>query len=483
MNRATLTAGLALMDVGWAYPWLVLLGLWTDAGHTTGLLSAVSVLALLLLGAWSTVLLGRLTRHGARGRYALAVLAVVAATVSVRYEHYASFDGLDWVAPFVGALAAVIGQLSAPVLAFAAALYLWWRGMRFGMQSPGYTEVEGAFRWGIGRLALFTLVMALTTRAGGLHAVEAQTTPFVVGFFFVSLLTLALARLESLRTRTRRPSLNTQWLSVLVVVAAAVVLVSLLIAQIVSFDVLLAATRPLFDALGLVLLLLAYAIVLPLAYVIQWLVYLILALLQGSNRPLPPQPLQPADVDDAFQRFLNQQLTPELIAALKAVGAALLLVVVVVLVARGLSRWRPSGADADATNEERDSLWNGRTAWGSVLAWLKRLFSRRRAATNSVLPTSVETPSDVKSSGLPTIRELYAELLHVGEVAGAPRAPGTTPLEHLPALSASLEPEPVMSELTDAYLQVRYADIDVPNEQARALSEEVRQVHSKGAAE
>ena len=133
MNRATLTGGLALMDLCWAYPWAVLLGLWTNSGRTDGLLSAVSVLALILLGAWSTTLLGRLTRHGSRGRYALAVLAVVAATISVRFEHFASFGGLDWVGPFVGELAALIGQVSAPVLAFACALYLWWRGVRFGM--------------------------------------------------------------------------------------------------------------------------------------------------------------------------------------------------------------------------------------------------------------------------------------------------------------------------------------------------------------
>ena len=49
-----------------------------------------------------------------------------------------------------------------------------------------------------------------SSRPGCGPAVEAETTPYVVGFFFVSLLTLALGRLESLRTRTRSPTLNTQ---------------------------------------------------------------------------------------------------------------------------------------------------------------------------------------------------------------------------------------------------------------------------------
>jgi hypothetical protein len=483
MNRATLTAGLALMDLCWAYPWMVLLGLWTTAGRTDGLLSAASVLALILLGAWSTTLLGRLTRQGPRGRYALAALAVVAAIISVRFEHFGSLGGLDWVGPFVGALAALIGELSAPVLAFACALYLWWRGVRFGMQSPGYTEVEGAFRWGIARLAVFAIVMALATRPSVRPRVEALTTPYVVGFFFVSLLTLALGRLESLRTRTRRPSLNGQWLAVLVVVAAAVVLLALMVGQIVSFDVLILATRPLFDVLGFLLLVLAYAIVIPMAYVIQWIVYLVLALLHSLGTRPPPEPLQPADVDNAFQEFLSRQLTPEMVAALKAAGAALLLVAVVVLVARGLSRWRPTGADADATNEERDSLWSAGQLWAHLLAWLRRVLHRGRAAGATSTVTDVALSIDTHSLARSTVRELYARLLGQGEAAGARRQVATTPLEHEPALSDVLSPEAAIDQLTGAYVRVRYAEAEITELEADALREGLGQIGPKGAPE
>jgi hypothetical protein len=482
VNRATLTAGLALMDLCWAYPWCVLLGVWTDS-RTSGLLSPVSVLALVVLGAWSTTLFGRLTRRGRRGRYALAALALVAATISVRFEHFGGFGGLDWVGPFVGALAALIGELSAPVLAFACALYLWWRGMRFGMQSPGFVDVDGAFRWGITRLATFALVIALATRPSLLPAIEAQTSPFVVGFFFFSLLTLALARLESLRTRTRRPSLNGQWLSVLVVVAAAVVLLALLLGQIVSFDLLLVATRPLFTVLGFVLLILAYVVVIPLAYVIQWLVYLILALLPGDINRQPPQLPQPSDLGDALQQFFSHQLTPEMIAVLKAAGAALLLVIVVGLVARGLSRWRPSGTDADATNEERDSLWDARAVWAQLLAWIRRHLHRRTRAARLWTPTEDDLLANGSSERLATVRALYAELLRQGETAGARRAIDTTPLEHEPALSDTLVPGETVSRLTDAYVRVRYADVDVPHDESDALYRRLQELRPKSATD
>jgi hypothetical protein len=483
VNRATLTAGLALMDLCWAYPWCVLLGVWTDGSRASGLLSPISVLALVLLGAWSTTLLGRLTRLGRRGRYALAMLAVVAATISVRFEHFSNLGGLDWVGPFVGALAAVIGELSAPVVAFACALYLWWRGVRFGMQSPGFVEVDGAFRWGIARLAAFALVMALATRPSLIPSLEAQTTPYVVGFFFFSLLTLALARLESLRTRTRRPSLNTQWLAVLVLVAAAVVLVALLLGQILSFDVLSVATRPLFDVLGVLLLLLAYAIVIPMAYVIQWVVYLILALLPGNINRQRPEPLQPTDLQNALANLFNYQVTPEMIAALKAAGAAALLAAVVFFVARGLVRWRPTGADADATNEERDSVWDAGLLWQKLRAWLRRRFRRRGAAAVAASLSSVEAQPELAASDLSRVRALYAELLRQGELVGARRAVGTTALEHAPVLVEVFEPGDTVVQLTDAYQRVRYAELDVPNNEADALNTQLRDLHPKGATD
>ena len=77
MNRVTLTFGLALMDTCWVYPWAVLLQLWTEPARVGRLLSAFSVLALVLLGALTTEWLGRYARasHSRGRRLALAGLA------------------------------------------------------------------------------------------------------------------------------------------------------------------------------------------------------------------------------------------------------------------------------------------------------------------------------------------------------------------------------------------------------------------------
>jgi vacuolar-type H+-ATPase subunit I/STV1 len=55
---------------------------------------------------------------------------------------------------------------------------------------------------------------------------------------------------------------------------------------------------------------------------------------------------------------------------------------------------------------------------------------------------------------------LYRRVLRLGESAGARRAIATTALEHLPTLQQSLEPTEGLTDLTDAYLRARYAEID-----------------------
>jgi hypothetical protein len=480
MNRLSLTVGLAAMDLCWIYPWSLLLGLWSG-GQLQPLVSAPNVFGLVLAGALTTQAFGRLaaTRRGVR--LALAGVGAVAAAIAVRIDQYPGSGLVDWVGPFLTALALAIGQISPPVLAFGVAVYLWWRGIRLGAQHPGYADVESEFRWGIGSLVAFGLVMALTTRPSVLPSFEAQTTPFVVGFFFISLLTLALGRLESLRTRTRALALNSQWLGVLVVVAGLVVLVALIAGQLVSFDLLIVATRPLFDLLGQVVLLLVYAIVIPLAYILEWLIYLILSLISVNAGQPPPQPPQPSDVDDLLQRLFSQVIPPEVLVALKAVGAAGLLLVALVLVARAVRRWRPSSADAVVINEERDSVFDGRLLLRVWLEWLRRLFGRRARLG----PDRLAAPAPVMVESEPTlsVRALYRRVLSLGESAGARRAIATTALEHLPTLQHALEPAEGLTDLTDAYLKARYAEIDSSPDEIAELRQRVDRLRGKFGAE
>jgi MFS family permease len=477
MNRLSLTLGLAAMDLCWVYPWSVLIGLWSG-GPGRPLLSPAAVLGMVMLGALTTQALGRYAAHRQSLRLGLAGLGAAAAAGAVRLDQYPGGGLVEWVVPFLSAVALTLGQVSAPVLAFALALYVWWRGVGIGAQQPSFVDVETAFRWGIGLLIAFGLILAITTRPSLLPSLEAQTTPFVVGFFFVSLLTLALGRLESLRSRTRALGLNTQWFGVLLVVAGLVVVAALILGQLLSFNLLTAATRPLFDLLGQLLVLLMYVIVIPLAYVIEWLIYLVLSLINPNTDQPPPQPPQPSDVDDLLQRLFSRVLTPELLVALKALGAAALVLLALVIVSRALKRWRPPGADAAATNEERDSVFDPELLMQLWLDWLRRVLGRRLASGDRAALARGE-PGAIAAEEPVSVRALYRKVLRLGDSVGARRASATTALEHLPALRHALEPADGLTDLTDAYLRARYAELDDAPAELAELRDEVARLRPK----
>ncbi len=458
MNRALLILGLAALEVCWIYPWSLLVGLWLDGTTTSGLLSPLTMLALLLLASGVTYVGVRRLRTRRQGQAALVAVGVLAALVAVRADHYPDGGLFGWLPRLAEALAVLFGHPTVAALAVLFSLLLWRRGAQLGSDTPAFPDVEAAFRWSIGALIGFAVLLALAVRPSQQPAIEARATPFVVGAFFVSLLTLALARLDSMRTRSRALGLNTQWLGVLIAVAGLLVLGSLAVAQVLSFDLLLVATRPLFDLLGQVLLLLLYVIVIPLAFVIEWLVYWLLQFISPGSNNQPPQAPEPADIE-GFLRRLGQAIPPDVLGALKVVGAVLLLTFALLLVARTVARWRPRLGEAEVTHEERESVYQRGSLRQALLAWLWRLFRKQAPPTVEANPLTMPTESAVPAS-VSNVRELYRRLLALGALKGATRPMSSTPYEHEPALHAALHAAPEIAELTDAYVEVRYAEIE-----------------------
>jgi hypothetical protein len=483
VSRLALLVGMSIMELGWVYPWSLLLGTWIAPSQPRTLLSPASVLGLVLVAGLTTHFIVRRIGTRRAAQTLLISLGIVGVLLAVRFDQFPSTGGGNWLEDLVRALAVVLGQPTAPALAVGLGLLLWWRGVGIGSSTLTFYDAEGTFRWGTGALVVAGAAMAIGTTATTRPVLEAQAAPFVVGFFFVSLLTLALGRLESLRSRTRALGLNTQWLGVLIAVAGMLVLSALVVAQILSFDVLVLATRPLFDLIGFLLLVLVLLFVIPLAYVVEMLVYLLMQLIRPDPNATPPEPRQPSEFEEMLRRLFGEGLAPEVIDAARALGVAVLLGVGLLLVARTVARWRPPSALADSADEERETLWEPERVRKALLAWLRRLFDRRRRLEPGRAASAPALESSANATRERSVRELYRRLLRLGSAAGASRPLPTTPFEHLPALEHALEPTDDLGQLTDAYVLVRYAERTPPSSEVELLEQRLDRIQNRPTVE
>jgi hypothetical protein len=167
------------------------------------------------------------------------------------------------------------------------------------------------------------------------------------------------------------------------------------------------------------------------------------------------------------------------LAALKAAGALLVFGLAMLVLSRAFRRWRPAGAEAEAAEEERDSVFAARS-WRDLLRALLRVVLRRRdgatAPALAAAPNAAPEPTRLVGG---SVRELYRELLRAGASAGVVRAASTTPLEHQIPLNAALRPPEAVEELTRAYVEVRYAERDQPPSRIEALRAEVERLQPR----
>ncbi|HET6319011.1 MAG TPA: DUF4129 domain-containing protein [Chloroflexota bacterium] len=479
MNRALLTLGLAAMQVCWIYPWSLLVVRWIQGEPERPLLSGATMLLLILLAAFATRVVIRTVGVARTGQLTLIGTGLAIVLVAVWLNQYPGADLAESLGGLASAVMVLLGRPTTPAVALGLGLILWWRGVQLGSYTPSLPEVEVAFRWNIGALIAFGVVLAVGTRPSQQSLLEAQATPFVVGSFFVSLLTLALARLESLRSSTRALALNTQWLGVLIAVAGLLVLTALAVAQVLSFDLLIVATRPIFELLGRVLIVLLYIVIIPLAFIVEWIAYWLLSLFSPDADRRPPEPYSTGDVNTFLERLFGQLLPPEVLVVLKALGAVLLLGIALLLVARTVARWRPRLGESDATREERDSVFEPGRFRQALFAWLRRLFQRIRPVKPAARAPAADALTPAQADGLPTVRDLYRRLLALGQRAGRPRAAALTPYEHQPALADVLQPPADVHDLTEAYVEVRYAEHELTTAEIEDLQSRLDRLQPK----
>ncbi len=148
------------MEVFWVYPWLAWIGRWPARVWQRPPLSLASLI--LLLGISFLVTKFFLSRRWSLRWIQLSIVSsgLIAIFMVVRVEYGTGFGLLSWQW-FVHTAQLLLDSFSHPhpiVIALAAGVYLWWRGISQGRSSLYFDDIYRSFRAGLTALVVLIVV-------------------------------------------------------------------------------------------------------------------------------------------------------------------------------------------------------------------------------------------------------------------------------------------------------------------------------------
>ncbi|MFH0941931.1 MAG: DUF4129 domain-containing protein [Chloroflexota bacterium] len=470
-----------LAEALWFFPWLVWLGKLPISGLPRTSLGPVSVIV--LLGGSFLVTRFLLGRRWRPNWVRLGVIAsgLAAILLVLRLEYGAGYGALSgqWFDFLARALLGVFSPgyftyLQPVVVALAAAVYLWWRGIRWGCSAFSFEDIYRAFVAGVIALVVLAVSWALSSVYGDLGSMLASVGIWVAGFFFFGLASLALGNFQIIHEKVLGlegavPLFGRRWLALLFTVTGGIVLLGVGLAAVFSVDL----AGVLGNWLGLAgdgLLRLLYYLFLVIGYLVAGLVYAgryLISLLPGREPPGPVSvnatlPETGPEPEKEIARELG--ISPEVLLALKWVILAAVAAAVLYLLARAVARaW--SSRTKNEVEEINESLWSWDAFRGDLrLFWdtLRRRFQRKY---RPIIPVS-PVPSVYYDEAIPDhpdMRAIYRHLLREAAGAGIARCPEETPAEYATRLGQVVPGgQGEMAYLTDLYQCVRYGEVAAP---------------------
>ncbi len=447
IRRELRYALLAAMETCWVYVVLAFVAALTQSPQTASALS--------LFGAyWIALLAGRALPRLERPWIELQGIAVAIALLTllviVRIDLYGGRAGwldLSWLPRYVRSLLGFDRGLSGEFLTTFAVVYMFVRGLGFAQRPLTLWFVGFQFRLGI--VAFFFVFLA----AGILGSFDAGA--WVMTYFALSLLAIALARMEELESSVR---LGPRWALTLVAAVACVIVLGLGLVQFLTLDAANAFFRllePVFAVVGA----LVWLLLIPVGLLAEWLVTLLMPVLLAVRARLEfLGDLLPAEMENEVEESIRQSLVLEWLGpVLKTLVVLAVVLGVGILLARALHR-RMQLAEQEAYR--RESIRGDEQVAGV-------LESRR----------SKKAPRRRWSLAAETIRRIYAALVARAAEAGLPRRVAETPYEFLPRLKRAWpeEAEQVQA-ITEAYVAVHYAEQAATPEQVSRVRQAWREL-------
>jgi len=404
-------------EFSWLAPWLLFLSgaFYPEGGHILAPFPAAG----LLLGGYLLASAPPGERPLRRVRLGVLALAVALGLWAVWITHYRAlpFWHPAWIWRLLRAAHDAIPAVPAPVLgAFAAPLVLW-RGLVLGGREFSHFTAEQTFRRGVVWSVLFVFLFALYRDSRVFALARSVAAGYILTFFFLSLLLLALARLlgiwEEVQGKDPRSlAFNRPWFLVAVGAAAFIVLTGAALGGLAGAEV-WPYLAPIFRLLAPVL----EAIFLVLFFFASLIARLILYLLSRiPRRWVPPRPVMNDPIGDVLRAVRDLEVSPQVVYGARwgMVLFVVLLLSLAIVLAVVRRRRRAAAVDGD----DRESVWSR----DSLLKGLRRLFVRRRLL-RELTEDLTGTPEAL------AVRMLYRRLLRAAAEVGQSRRRDQTPRE------------------------------------------------------
>jgi len=463
LDAALTPLAVILMEMGWVYPWIAWLGKLSVPVSQRPPLSLVSLI--LLLGAAFLVTRLFLGRRWSLSWIRLSIITcgLIAIFMVVRLEYSNGLGLLDGVW-FVQTASVLLNSFSHPhpiVIALAAGVYLWWRGISWGRSPLYFDHIYRSFL--IGFIALVVLI--LVWGASPLKNLISTIGLYVAGFFFCGLTALALTNMRAIREEVKGKEgaalvFSRRWLTIIVGVIGGIVLLGIGAASIFSADFVALLGRLLSLASDLLFKLLGYLLI-PLVYLAAGLIYVAEFFINLFRQEPVTQPFSTGNLTGitGLPQVVTKALPPEAILALKWGFFSLVIAGVLFLLFRAIFHYRPYRSKDDA-EEIDESLWS----WEGFMADVRLFFSllRQRFGQRAAAKAPVPSPypwGEVESRL--DIREIYRRLLWQASHLRMARQHHETPYEYAERLGQAVpQGSAPLSELTRLYINVRYGDLE-----------------------
>jgi Domain of unknown function (DUF4129) len=379
---------------------------------------------------------------------------------------------LGWLVAFAVVVGPRLPSLDQGENIFAALLgtvlvtWLWRRSMPRAQAGFAYGQLATSFKAGFGVLLGILLIVSVFPELRTLRDALDSSLPV---FFLSRLVGLSLVRLGAIRTSRRALDGSQQadptraWLLALTLFSVALITIVIAIESVfsfASFEVVLTALAPLWNALGTLVGWILYGIIFALSPLFYLLSFLI-GLLTNRNAQTQPQSTGPKP-SPVHQPWSPQSIPPEVLAIGRWVFLALALFLVLLVVGASLRRWLARSSD-EGIEEVREGL-DARSLLGE--RW-REWWNRRRRRRTAVPPLELLDSTSARARYRELLQALAASK---DELA---RAPAETPAEYEARLLAYLgkgaPPTPdrahdddalndsaILDELTHAYCRERY---------------------------